>query len=253
MNNLIPQFNLKGKLLTFSQPLYLKNASIDGEINNFLIENPSRINSLEWFVEINLNQSNFNENQVLEWQKINNLNPSLTIWILCDDLNLIQPEIFEFADFVISKNPAVDISKMRNILNRNIPFGISVVLSEVLDDNYIIGGDVLVSLFDDLLFNIRKWKNLGVKDLFIDIDLDQSLHLINLIPSLKNLSILKYLQVPIIARFSSTRYFNEHVGMEILVETLLELGIVLIRTNDCGKLAQIISLWNNRISLENGD
>lgn len=253
MNNLIPQFNLKGKLLTFSRPLYLKNALFNGEIKNFLIENPSRINSLEWFVEIDLNQSKFNDDQVLEWQKIKNINPSLTIWILSDDLNLIQPEIFELADFVFSKNPVVDILKMRNIVNRNIPFGISIVLSEVVADTHIIEGEVLISLFDDLLLNIRKWKNLGVKDLFIDIDLDHSLHLINLIPSLKNLSNLKYLEVPITARFSSTSYFNDHVGMEILVETLLELGIVLIRTNECKKLAQMVSLWNNRISLENGN
>jgi hypothetical protein len=91
----------------------------------------------------------------------------------------------------------------------------------------------------------------GVKDLFIDIDFNGSLEQVNLIPALRQLKILKQLHIPISARIPSTRYFDQQVGMELLMETLLDLGCILIRADHCNKITQILKQWENRIRIEN--
>lgn len=251
MNNLIHQFNLKGDLLSLSKPIYLKNVLLKDEEEVSTIEKSVKTKLREWYIDINVDFQEFKPTQIIKWNKIKIEYPGLTAWVMGEFKNFIRPDIISIADFIIVRNSAIGISKIKKIDFSNIPIGIPLVLAEIIAEQQKIEDGIMESLFDDLLLKINIWRSNGVKDLFIDIDFNGLLEQVNLIPALRQLKILKQLHIPISARIPSTGYFDQQVGMELLMETLLDLGCILIRADHCNKITQILKQWENRIRIEN--
>lgn len=253
MNILKDQFNLKGELLSLTSPLYLKNYQKEDARNDNKIPQPKTTNLWKWYFEIGVDQSPIPNSKYLYWNNIRSKQPLLLIWIASERYNGISPELIAVADFIVDNSSKEEIAKIPKIGLENIPIGIPLIISDVFVGNQKIHEKNLMVILDELLVKINCWRQIGVKDLFIDIDFKDSLERITLFSVLKNLKILKHLNVPISAKIPSLVYFKDQVGLEILVEFLFDLGCKIIRTNDCRKMTQLVSFWEKRISLENGN
>lgn len=249
MNKLIHQFNLKGELWSFSHPYYLKNFFDENE-KNFTNKTKSiEINTREWYFELSEENHQFNNVELEKLKEIKTKQPRLIVWINSKNLNLLKREFIEIADFIVVKCSSEAISEMGKINFYNIPIGIPLVLSKSFLENK---ENDLFALFDELLLIVNSWRYLGVKDIFIDIDFSDSLNELKLFPLLRNLNILKYLNIPITARIPFLDSSVYYVGLEMVIESIFDLGGVLIRSNDSDKISQMVSLRKKRFSLENG-
>ena len=255
MNKLIQQFNVKGDLWSFTYPFYLKNFQYGSAKKNEIHIGSNKNNSREWYSEIKDNSQQLTNVDLVKLKEIKTKQALLSIWILSNNLNTIKPEYIEIADFIVVKYTSKEIIDLGKINFHHIPIGIPLVLSNsIFGSKRNIQENNLIALFDELLLLINSWRHIGVKDVFLEIGIDfsESQNNLNLISLLKKLSILKYLTIPIVVRISNLDSFSYKVGFEILVESIFDLGCILIRAENSDKIAQLVSLRKKRFSLENG-
>lgn len=249
MNKLISHFNINGDLLSITSPLYLKKICLENVPEDLKSSNS---NLKDWYGEIILDPIQNYKSELLEWEKMKALNPFMITWVFSDCLDTTPPKILEIADFVVDQSSSEQILNLKNIELPNFPIGIGISLSDFFYEQHKIQEKNLMDLFDELLLKVNCWRQIGAKDIFIDIDLKDSFQLVNLYEILKYLRILKYLEVPITVRMPGINYFDNHAGLEILIDSLFELGCSIIRTDYSLKMKQLLVLWKNRMRLDNG-